>query len=86
MRTTVTLDPDVVEQVKTLARQRNLTFKSALNDAIRAGLASERGGGHPYRLPSRPMGLRPGVDLSHALRMADSIEDDETVRKLELRK
>ena len=31
-------------------------------------------------------GLRPGIDLEHALRLAGELEDAETVRKLELRK
>ena len=86
MRTTVTLDPDVVEQLKAVARRRNLSFKAALNSAVRAGLAAERGGSRAYKVPARPMHLRPGVDLTHALRIADSLEDEEIVRKLELRK
>jgi hypothetical protein len=86
MRTTVTLDPDVAEQLKALAGRRNLSFKAALNSTIRAGLAAERGGSRPYRAPARRMGMRPGVDLTHALRIADSLEDEEIVRKLELRK
>lgn len=86
MRTTVTLDPDVAEQLKALARRRNVSFKVALNSAIRAGLAAERGGSRPYRVPARPMGLRPDVDLTHALRLAASLEDEEIVRKLALRK
>ena len=86
MRTTVTLDPDVIEQVKALARRRNVSFKVALNNAIRDGLIAMRGGGRAYKVPSRPMQLRPGVDLTHALRIADSLEDEEVARKLELRK
>lgn len=86
IRTTVTLDPDVAQQLKSLARRRNLSFKAALNSTVRAGLAAERGGGRPYRAPVRPMGLRPGVDLTHALQMAESLEDEEITRKLELRK
>jgi len=86
MRTTVTLDPDVVEHVKALARRRNLSFKAALNNAIRDGLAAERGGGRAYRVPARAMRLRQGVDLTHALRMADSLEDEAIAHKLELRK
>jgi len=86
MRTTVTLDPDVVEQLKALAQRHNLSFKAALNSAVRAGLAGERGGSRPYKVPARPMGLRPGIDLTHALRIAESLEDEEIVRKLELRK
>ncbi|MGH2583557.1 MAG: antitoxin [Dehalococcoidia bacterium] len=82
----MTLDPDVAEQLKELARRRNLSFKAALNSTVRAGLAAERGGSRPYRVPSRPMGLQPGVDLTHALRLAVSLEDEEIVRKLALRK
>jgi hypothetical protein len=32
------------------------------------------------------MGVRPGIDLTQALRMADALEDEEIIRKLELRK
>jgi hypothetical protein len=86
MRTTVTLDPDVAEQLKALARRRTTSFKGALNDTVRAGLAAERGGGRTYRAPARPLGLRPGVDLTHGLRLADALEDEEISRKLALRK
>ena len=86
MRTTVTLDPDVAEQLKAHARRRDLSFKEALNSAVRAGLAAERGGGRPYHMPTKKMGLRPGVDLTKALEMAASLEDEEILRKLELRK
>lgn len=85
-RTTVTLDTDVAEQLKELARRRNISFKSALNTAVREGLAAERGEVTPYQVPSRPMGLRPGIDLTHALRFAADLEDEEIIRKLELRK
>ena len=86
VRTTVTLDPDVAEQIKALARSRNLSFKAALNSAVRAGLAAERGGARRYQAPTRPMGLRPGADLTHALRLADALDDEEIGRKLALRK
>lgn len=86
MRTTLTLDEDVAEQLKALARRRNLSFKNALNSVLRAGLAAERGGSRPYRAPARPMGLRPGIDLTHALRLAAALDDEEIIRELELRK
>ena len=87
MRTTVTLDPDLAQKVRSLARERGVSFKEALNTALRRGLtegaaASKR----PYRLASRRLGLRPGIDLEHALRLAGELEDAETIRKLELRK
>jgi Ribbon-helix-helix protein, copG family len=85
MRTTVTLDPDVAAELKELAKQRGVPFRQVLNDAVRAGLAA-RTTPRPYRLPTARLGLRPGVSLDGALRLAAAMEDEETVRKLELRK
>jgi Ribbon-helix-helix protein, copG family len=87
MRTTVTLDADLAAKLRTLARERGVSFKEALNSTLRRGLTT--GGGSSqrrYRLESRRLGLRPGVDLEHALRLASELEDAETIRKLELRK
>ena len=86
MRTTVTLDPDVAEQLKALARQRNQSFKVVLNNAVRAGLAAERGGRKPFKVESWPMGLRPDIDWTKALQMAADLEDEEILRKMDLRK
>jgi hypothetical protein len=72
----IALDPDVAEHLKALAHRRNVSFKAALNGTVRAGLAVERGGGRPYHTPARPMRLRPGIDLTHALRLAAPLEDD----------
>ncbi len=85
MRTTVTLEPDVAAALKRVARERGVSFKQALNDAIRRGLGNDRDA-TAYRMPSRPMGLRPGIDIDKALSLAASDEDAETIRKLELRK
>jgi hypothetical protein len=85
-RTIVTLDPDVVKQLKHETHKRNVSFRVALNNAVRVGLAAERGGSRPFRVEARPMGLRPGVDLTHALQMAADLEDEEIIRKLELGK
>lgn len=86
MRTTVTLDPDVLEQLKEAARRRNQSFKTTLNETVRAGLAAERGGRRPYKIAPRKMHLREGVDLTHALGLADALEDQEILRKFALRK
>jgi hypothetical protein len=85
MRTTVTLDPDVAAELKELARQRGVSFKEVLNSTVRAGLATGDTA-RAYRLPTARLGLRLGVSLDGALRLAAAMEDDEIVRKLELRK
>jgi hypothetical protein len=86
VRTTVTLDPDVAEQLKELARRRNVSFKVALNSAVRSGLSAERGAARPFKVEPHPMKLRPGIDLTHALELAAALEDEEIIRKMELRK
>jgi hypothetical protein len=86
MRTTVTLDPDVEAKLRAVMRERGVSFKVAINDSVRAGLAV---GSHPsrrFRVHARPMGARPGVDLDKALTLAGEMEDAEIVRKLELGK
>ncbi len=86
MRTTVTLDEDVAAALQLLAAERGTSFKETLNAAVRAGLAGSAEQSSLYRLPSRKLGLRPGIDLDKALQLAGELEDEETVRKLELRK
>jgi hypothetical protein len=85
VRTTVTLDDDLAAKVRGLAQERGISFKDALNTALRSGLSGSVAG-RPYRVEPRPMRLRPGIDLDKALRLAAELEDAETIRKLELRK
>jgi hypothetical protein len=80
MRTTVTLDPDVEAHVRRVMRERGLTFKQALNDAVRRGF--EVAPKEPaIATPTFSMG-EPTVPLDGALRLAADLEDDELVRRL----
>jgi len=83
MRTTVTLDPDAEALVRRLMRERSLTFKQAINAAIRAGASDSRR--KSVRTPTFDMGP-PRVDLDRALRLAAELEDEEIRRELERRK
>lgn len=85
MRTTVTLEPDVDALVKRLMRDRGLSFKQAVNEAIRAGLAPA-GSTTPARTPTFRMGFEPAVRWEKALQLAGELEDDELVRRLAARK
>ena len=84
MRTTVTLDPDTHAIVQRLMRERSMTFKEAVNEAIRSG-ASSRRGRRTNRTPTFDMGA-PRVAVEGALRLAAELEDEEIRRKLERRK
>src|SRR4029453_11869500 len=79
------LDPDVAAELKELARQRGVSFKEVLNDAVRAGLAAGTEA-RAYRLPTARLGLRPGVSLDGALRLAAAMGGEEDRGKLGLRK
>jgi hypothetical protein len=78
----VTLDPDVEARLREVARERGVSFKEALNSAIRAGLMAARGQ-REYRTPARSLGLRADVNLDKALELAANLEDAEIVHELE---
>ena len=78
MRTTVTLDPDTEQLVRQRMRERGMTFKEALNDAIRSGA---RDTAEEFQTPTAALG-RPSVNLDRALQIAGDLEDDDLVRKM----
>lgn len=86
MRTTVTLDEDVAAKLKQTARERGVSFKAVLNDAVRDGLAAQPRSARRYRMPTYRMDVRKGVNLDKALRLAGELEDEEILRKLALGK
>lgn len=74
-RTTVTLDPDVESMLHTLMRQRGLSFKDAVNSALRRGLGADR---PRVEVSYRTFDMgEPSADLTHALRIAADLEDAE---------
>ena len=81
----MTLDEDVAARIERLQRERGISFKEALNATLRAGLESGTGSS-TYRLPTYRMGVRPAIDLDRALQIDAALEDEETLRKLDLRK
>ena len=83
MRTTVTLDPDTDALVKRLMRERGISFKEAVNYAIRAGIGDR---GAPAPTPTFRMGYDPTVAWDKALRLAGQLEDEELARRLAARK
>lgn len=80
MRTTVTLDPDTEQIVRRRMRERNQSFKDAINDAIRAGNVSS-GRSVPFTTATASLG-ESTVNLDRALQIAADLEDDELVRRM----
>jgi hypothetical protein len=80
MRTTVTLDPDTDAIVRRLMRERSISFKEAVNAAIRAG-ALQPARRRTVRTPEFAMG-EPLLPILKSLRLAAEMEDDEVIREL----
>jgi hypothetical protein len=75
MRTTVTLDADVAQRLQEIARQKRLSFKRVLNDAIRRGLsAPEQADAPRFVVTPHAGGFRPGVDRGKLNHLADVLE------------
>jgi len=89
MRTTLNLDEDLASVLKKAAATRGQSFTAVVNETLRAGLTKRGAQPRPrrYRLePASLGGVRPGLDLDRALRLADELEEHAIVRKLALRK
>jgi hypothetical protein len=81
VRTTVTLDPDTRLLVERLMQERGLSFKQAVNEAIRRGLAPQRTTGSEPFTVVRSLGA-PRTDLTRALALAAELEDDALAQRL----
>lgn len=78
MRTTLTLDPDVVKLLKEEEHRQRKSFKEVVNDAIRRGLAPQARTGtrKPFRVRPHRTVLRTGIDAVGLNRLADELEDE----------
>lgn len=85
MRTTITLDSDVAVQIRKLMEERKLSFKEAVNGALRAGLSKKTERGRKFVQKTYSMG-EPIVNLDKAIALAAALEDEEMVRKMALGK
>lgn len=82
MRTTVTLDPDVAAMLREMMREKNLSFKEAINTAIRRGTLSQQPSQKRFKQKTYAMGIRDGIDMTKALNIAANLEDEEILRKM----
>ena len=81
MRTTVTLDPDTEALLRQQMALRRLTFKGALNEAIRRGLrVAAKTGRRFYRVKPFRSGYQPGVDRLRLNQLAGELETEEFFR------
>jgi hypothetical protein len=84
MRTTLTLDDDVASRLKQLAHRKRISFKEAVNAAIRRGLAAQQlphGGRKRFAIRTFSSGFVPGVDPVGLNQLADELETRRFVEK-----
>ncbi len=84
----MTLDADVAEKLRRNARSRRLSFKQALNEALRRGLVSQNGPGHelePFVVRPHDSRFRPGIDLDKLGQLSDDLEASDAAAEMEER-
>lgn len=79
IRTTVTLDDDVMVRVKEEAAKKGIAFKEALNELVRRGVAASEVTGKPRKLSIEPLSLelRPGLSLDSISGLLDLVEGED---------
>jgi hypothetical protein len=77
MRTTLTLDEDLAERLKELARQAGRSFKEVTNTTIRRGLNvgdTPAGSPEPFRVAAGARGFKAGIDPLKLNQTYDELE------------
>lgn len=78
MRTTISIDDDVMEKARAIAAKLHKPFRVIVNEALRAGLdqvarpAKQRA----YKTEPHAMGLRPGLNLDNIQELLAQIEGE----------
>ncbi len=79
MRTTLTIDDDVLERARSAARKLRTPFRQVVNEALRAGLKTveEPPPARPYRTRPHKMGLKEGMDLDNIQELIARVEGED---------
>lgn len=78
MRTTISIDDDVLRQLKERAARTGHTLSEVVEEAARFYLAPRRSPEQkPVELVTAPGGPRPGVDLNNNAALLDLMEEGE---------
>ena len=79
MRTTITIDDDVLERARAVAQKSGTPFRAVVNKALRAGLAQveEPEKQRPYRTEPHNMGLKNGRNLDNIHELLAQVEGED---------
>ena len=82
------IEDDLLLELKDKAARESSSLTRVFNQILRAGLRAEHDTKKPrrrYHEKTHSLGV-PRVDLTKALSLSTQLEDDETLRKVQLRK
>jgi hypothetical protein len=80
------LEPDIEALLRTAMKERGISFKEALNSAVRAGLTQGKARRRSFVQKPYSLGSDQNFRWDKALEAAAALEDEELGRKLSLRK
>ena len=80
MRTTLSIDDDVIERARAVASKLNTPFKTIVNEALRAGLDQVEQPAKQQRYKTIPhkMGLRQGRNLDNIQELLAQVEGEDS--------
>ena len=83
MRTTLTLDDDVIALLREEVERSHRPFKHVVNQALRLGLraGSDRESQPSYRTRPHAFGFKAGIDLDKLNQLADELETESFGRR-----
>jgi hypothetical protein len=79
MRTTLTVDDDVMKELQEAARTSGKPFKEVVNETLRLGLSTGLSPARRvprFRVHPKSCGFRAGIDLTKLNRLVDELEID----------
>ena len=79
MRTTLTLDDDVLDRARAIAARLRSPFRHVVNEALRAGLqvVEKPARSRPYQTRPRKLGLKEGLNLDNIQELIARVEGEE---------
>ena len=79
MRTTLTIEDDVLDKAKSVAERQHISFRKIINEALRAGLKKVEAPAQrtPYRTNPRKMGVKQGRNLDNIQELLAQVEQED---------
>jgi plasmid stability protein len=78
IRTTITLDEDVLERLKARSSRTGKPMEETVNNLLREGLERTEHPAHPQQIklrPGRPVGFKPGLNIDKTSYLLEVDED-----------